>query len=101
MVDNSKNLYLQLNPEHRNDDKVVVVIHQRAVEVDRGDGVGGFNLNINRQRIEINRHSGENRFVSFNANLVALTVLKNPINLKSPIALNKKSSPIAKIPYRK
>ena len=49
----------------------------------------------------INMHSGEKNLVSFIANLVRVTFLKTPKNLKSPIALKKKIIAINKVPYRK
>ena len=49
----------------------------------------------------INRHRGENISVSFTPNFVLVTVLKKPINLKSPIARKKNITAIIKAPYRK
>ena len=49
----------------------------------------------------INTHKGENICVSFTPNFVLVTVLKRPINLKSPIARKKNITAIIKAPYRK
>jgi len=60
-----------------------------------------LNIKISRLSKETNKHSGEKSCVSFTPNLVAFTVLKKPINLKSPIALKRNIIAIIKLPYQK
>ncbi len=56
---------------------------------------------MNKLSKAINRHRGEKICVSFIPNLVLVTVLKKPINLKSPMARKKNITAIIKAPYRK